>query len=188
MGLVQTIEPGLFTVADLDALPDDGMRYELLDGQLLVTPAPLAIHQRASSQFLLKLTQACPLDLEVFTAPFDFRPSNRRSLQPDLLVCRCDDVSPTGTTKPPLLAVEILSPSTRTTDLVTKRNLYEQAGVASYWTFDPEQEVLMVLELRAKRYVEVALVKADEVFEASLPFPMRVIPSELTHRVNRSAL
>jgi Uma2 family endonuclease len=186
MGLVQTLEPGLFSVADLDAIPDDGMRRELLDGQLLVTPAPLAIHQRAAIQLAFRLGQACPDDLEVLAAPFDFRPSDRYSLQPDVLVCRSDEVGPKGTTSPPLLTVEILSPSTRTTDLVTKRNLYERAGVASYWTFDPEQEALTVLELRGKAYAEVAVTKADEVFEATLPFRVRVVPSELIRRVNRS--
>ena len=55
MKLVQTLEPGRFTLADLDALPDDGMRYELVDGQLLVTPAPLPIHQRAVIQFSIRL-------------------------------------------------------------------------------------------------------------------------------------
>ena len=121
-------------------------------------------------------------------APFDFRPTNRRwSLQPDLLVCRCEDVGPKGVERPLLLAVEVLSPSTRSTDLLLKRGLYEQAGVASYWIFEPEAAVLTVLELVSGRYIERAVVKDDEVFEAELPFPVRVVPAELVRRVNRSA-
>jgi Uma2 family endonuclease len=86
-----------------------------------------------------------------------------------------------------LLAVEILSPSTRTTDLILKRDLYERAGVASYWILDPEDAVLTVLELVSGRYVERVVVKDEEVFEAELPFPVRIVPAELVRRVNRSA-
>jgi len=77
---MHTLEPGQFTLADLDALPDDGMRYELVDGQLLVTPAPLPIHQRVVMQLGVRLEISCPEELEVFSAPFDFRPTlSRRS-------------------------------------------------------------------------------------------------------------
>jgi Uma2 family endonuclease len=185
MGNVQTLEPGEFTLADLDALPDDGMRYELVDGQLLVTPAPLAIHQRVAGQLFLRLQPACPDGLEVFFAPFDFRPSKQRSLQPDLLVCRSGDVGPRGVEFCPLLlAVEILSPSTRMTDLLLKRALYEESGVTSYWIIDPEAETLTVLELDDGVYLERAVVKRDEIFEAALPFDVRIVPSDLVKPVN----
>lgn len=160
MGYVETIKPGTFTVDDLGTMPEDGMRYELVDGQLLV-------------------------DLEVFVAPFDFRPNNRHSLQPDVLVCRCDDAGPKGVERPLLLAVEVLSPSTQTTDLITKRRLYERAGVSAYWIFEPEDAVLTVLELTGGHYVE-RVFKDDEIFEAGVPFPVRIIPTDLVRRVNRS--
>jgi Uma2 family endonuclease len=57
--------------------------------------------------------------------------------------------------------------------------LYEQAGVASYWIFDPEDEQLTVLELLDGRYVERAVVKGSDAFEPTLPFPVRVVPAEL---------
>lgn len=185
MELVQTLEPGQFTLADLDTLPDDGMRYELVDGQLLVTPAPLPIHQRVVVQLTVRLEASCPEEFEVFVAPFDFRPTNRRSLQPDVLVCRCEDVGPKRIERPLLLAVEVLSPSTRMTDLLLKRAIYEEAGVGSYWLIDPEQEVLTVLELVDGRYIERAVVKAEDAFEAELPFPVRIVPTDLVHRLNR---
>lgn len=78
MGAVQTLEPGEFTLADLDALPDDGMRYELVDGTLLVTPP--------------RCRSIRPL--AAFVAPVDFRPNKHKSLQPDVLVCRQQDVGP----------------------------------------------------------------------------------------------
>jgi Uma2 family endonuclease len=179
MGHVQTLEPGEFTLADLDALPDDGMRSELVDGILLVTPAPLPIHQTAVLQLASRLLAACPHHLMVFVAPVDFRPNGQRSLQPDVLVCRREDVGAKAIEQPLMLAVEILSPATRSKDLLLKRGLYEQAGVASYWIFDPEQEQLTVLELSDGRYVERAVVKGSDAFDATLPFPVRVVPADL---------
>lgn len=118
---MRPLEPGEFTLADLDALPDDGMRYELVDGMLLVTPIPPLIHQTAVVQLAVRLDGACPEDSEVFLGPLDFRPTARRSLQPDVLVCRVKDIGPAAIEKPLLLAVEILSSSTWTKDLLLKR-------------------------------------------------------------------
>jgi Uma2 family endonuclease len=181
---VETIEPRL-TLAEFDALPDDGEWRELLDGRVLVTPSPLADHQRAANHINLRLVAACPEDLEVFIAPFDYRPGDRTSLQPDVLVCHSEDVDRDSIRRPLLLAVEILSDSTRAKDLWKKRLVYEDAGVQSYWIFEPEEAVLMVLELTDGRYTERTF-KDDEVFEAALPFPVRIVPSELVRRVNRS--
>jgi Uma2 family endonuclease len=178
MGAVRTLEPGEFTLADLDALPDDGMRYELVDGTLLVTPAPLPIHQTAVLQLASRLLEGCPSELTVFVAPVDFRPDEHKSLQPDVLVCRREHVGQKAISQL-LLAVEILSPATRSKDLVWKRQAYEEAGVASYWIFDPEDELLTVLELEGRRYVERAVVKGDDVYDARLPFSVRVVPSGL---------
>ncbi len=61
-----------WTVDDLARLPDDGLRYELVDGVLLVSPAPRPLHQRAVLELALLLREACPEDLEVFVAPLDF--------------------------------------------------------------------------------------------------------------------
>ncbi len=102
---------GDWTVADLADLPDDGLRYELVDGTLLVSPAPAKRHQRCVGRLYLLLTAACPPDLEVFLAPTDYQPTLRRSLQPDLLVVRRDDPGEQAVTTPLALAVEVLSPS-----------------------------------------------------------------------------
>jgi Uma2 family endonuclease len=97
---------------------------------------------------------------------------------PDLLVVPCKD-SGTRWVEELLLAVEILAPATRTVDETLKRKLYEDAGVASYWMFDPRRARLTVLELESGRYVERALVRADQVFEAEIPFPVKVAPADL---------
>ena len=61
-----------WTVDDLDRLSDDGLRYELLDGTLLVSPAPSKRHQRAAARIFTTLATACPLEFEAFFAPLDW--------------------------------------------------------------------------------------------------------------------
>ena len=101
------------TVDDLDAMPDDGVQRELLDGLLLVTPSPILIHQAVVGELHLALRHACPDHLKVLFAPLDWRPDQLTSLQPDLLVLPRDRLEVTNVTLPDLeLAVEVLSPST----------------------------------------------------------------------------
>jgi Uma2 family endonuclease len=135
----QTIHPGEFTFEDLDALPDDGLQYELVDGMLLVTPGPFPMHQQAVVEIAFRLRLACPRELQVFVAPLDFRPTSRRSLQPDVMVVRGEDVGPKNIQRPLLLAVEVLSNSTGPKDLLLKRSLYADAGIPSYWIFDTDK-------------------------------------------------
>src|SRR5699024_4268096 len=95
-----------WTVDDLDRIPEGGLQYELLDGLLLVTPAPVRAHQRAVGNLHLLLRAACRPGFEVLLAPFDWRPDRRTSLQPDLLVVRDDDPGTKNVSKPLALAVE----------------------------------------------------------------------------------
>lgn len=183
---MRPIKAGEFTTADLELTPDDGMRYELVDGVLMVTPGSLATHQRALQALFLHLVSACPEHLEVFFGPLEFRPNSRLALVPDLLVVPCKDAG-TRWIDELLLAVEVLAPATRTVDEVLKRSLYEGAGVASYWIFDPEKAKLTVLELEDGAYVERGVFSGHEVLEVERPFPVRIVPAELTRRANRSA-
>ncbi|WP_241998200.1 Uma2 family endonuclease [Kribbella sp. VKM Ac-2569] len=82
--------------------------------------------------------------------------------------------------RPPLLAVEVLSPTTRTTDVVLKRALYEQHGVPSYWLLDPTNQELTILELTPTGYQCQAVVQAEETFDATHPFPLTLTPTSLT--------
>jgi Uma2 family endonuclease len=174
-----TIEPGRFTLADLDRLPDNGLRYELVEGVLLVTPSRPAVHQDAVANLALKLRAHCPPTAKVLPGPLAFRPTTELLLQPDVLVFSREDTGTEWLELPLLLAVEVLCSATRTTDLVLKRVMYEQSGVESYWIFDPEVEMLTVLELEDGRYVERDVVKGEEAFEADVPFAVRVVPAEL---------
>lgn len=172
---------GDWTVGDLDGLPDDGLQYELADGMLLVTPAPRPRHQRVLGKLAVLMHAAVPANLEVFFAPVDYRPHGRTSLQPDLLVVRREDVGELNITAPLLLAVEVLSPSTRSKDLLLKRGLYEQAGVSSYWVVDADEPSLRAWDLVDGAYVEVALAVGDEVATLRRPFSVEVTPSALLH-------
>jgi Uma2 family endonuclease len=169
-----------FTVDDLEGMPDDGHRYELIDGMLLVSPAPGSRHQKIVAKLVVKLDPPCPPDLHVLPAPFAVRPSPTLEVQPDLLVCRDSDLTDKLLPVAPLLAVEILSPSTALNDLNTKKAVYERLGVPSYWVIDPEVPTLTVFEFGADGlYEQTVVVKADEVFEATAPFPVRFSPAEL---------
>ena len=168
-----------WTVDDLDRLPDDGLQYELLDGLLLVTPAPVPLHQRAIGNLYLLLRRACLPGFEVFVAPLDWRPDIRTSLQPDLLVVRNEDVGPKNVSAPLVLAVEVLSPSTRRKDHVLKRSKYEDARVHHYWIVDPAEPSLLALELVDGACVAIAQVAGDERARLERPFPIRVSPAEL---------
>ncbi len=168
-----------WTVADLADLPDDGLRYELVDGTLLVSPAPSKLHQRCAARLHLVLAAACPPDLEVFFAPTDYQPTSTRSLQPDLLVVRRDDPGDAAVTTPLALAVEVLSPSSRSVDRVLKRDLYEQAGVRAYWVVDPAEPSVTAWLLDDGRYGEPVVVQGEEPLNVERPFPVRVVPADL---------
>lgn len=168
-----------WTVADLRTLPDDGLQYELADGVLLVSPSPRPRHQRALGRLFVQLTAACPAGLEVFPAPLDFQPTSRRSLQPDLLVVREEDVGELVIEQPLLLAVEILSPSTRAKDLLVKRALYEDSGVASMWVVDLDEPSVTAWVLREGRWCDERRATGNEVLMAELPFPVQVVPASL---------
>ena len=167
---------GDWTADDLDDLPDDGLRYELVDGVLLVSPSPAVTHQAAVVNLLERLLQHVPPHLRVLTAPLDVRFSPVRQLQPDVLVVP-REVAALKLERDPLLVVEVLSPSTRATDLTLKRHVFEQAGVPSYWLLDPEEPSLTVLELQDGAYVEIACSTGPLTVQR--PFRMTLVPEEL---------
>jgi Uma2 family endonuclease len=170
-----------FTVDDLEGMPNDGNRYELVDGMLHVSPCPIPLHQVVVLELAVVLRAACPRGLLVMIAPMDVQPDRDTSLQPDVLVARTADFGPKNLPAAPPLAVEVLSPSTRLYDLSIKRAAYEKLGVPSYWIVDPTTPgSLTVFELDENgRYRQVAQVEGDEEFVATRPFPVTVVPARL---------
>ncbi len=135
------------TVEELLALPEDGLRHELLDGEHVVTPAPALLHQRTVKLLLFALhahLRARP-ELEVFTSPADVVLGPKTLVQPDVFVAR----RPRGgrlKTWPdvgvPVVAIEILSPGTAGRDRGKKRLIYQREGVAEYWIVDMDARLV----------------------------------------------
>ena len=169
-----------FTAADLAKLPDDGNRYELIDGLLLVTPSPAMRHQRCAFTMAVLLREACPDDLEVFIAPFDVVLADDTVVIPDIMVARRSDLTEVNLPVAPVLAVEVLSPSTRSIDLHVKRDRLRRAGCASYWVLDPLDPRLLAWDLNARgEYDEVAGVAGDETWRSRLPFSIEITPATI---------
>jgi len=135
------------TIEELLALPEDGLRHELLDGEHVVTPAPALRHQQVIRDLLHALEQAlreCQ-DVDLLTSPADMVLGPRSLVQPDIFVTRRHpDRPPKGWRDVgiPLLAIEILSPSTAARDRGKKRRLYLEAGVEEYWIVDMDARII----------------------------------------------
>lgn len=154
------------TYEDYALIPDDGRRHEIIDGDEVVSPSPRTKHQRVAFRlaFLLERHVREHGLGEVFVAPFDVVLSDHDIVQPDVLFVSdsrlglVDEVNLKGA---PDLIAEVLSESTRRTDLIRKRRLYERAGVAEYWTLDPAIDQVQVFRLGHGRYERVAELTAE---------------------------
>lgn len=170
-----------FTVADLEAMPDDGNRYELIDGMLIVSPAPSWEHQEMGLTAYVVLRDACPREMRVLAAPFAVQTAFDSEVQPDVFVARYTDMRSKNLPVAPLMVAEALSHSTALHDRNTKMAHYARMGVATYWLLDPtEPGSLTVFELGSdRRYQQVSHVVGDEPFQAALPFPVTIVPARL---------
>lgn len=180
MGSVTTLPRSRPLMAsDLAGMPDDGHRYEVVNGTLVVTPAPSDRHQAVVVRLIVLLSGAVPENLCVRTAPYDVVLAEDTLVQPDVLVARRHDVTERGLVGVPPLVVEVLSPSTALVDLSLKRARYEAAGVTSYWVVDPDLPGLTAWNLHDGRYVEVVQITGEQAWTTDHPFAVTVVPSEL---------
>jgi Uma2 family endonuclease len=163
------------TYEDYAALPDDGRRYELHEGELSVTPAPGTRHQ----QILVALTVLLAPHVrargagQVLVAPFDCILSSISVVQPDLLfvdTARARLLAERGLEGSPTLAVEIISPSTGRIDRRTKLGLYARHDVPWYWIVDPDPRTIEAYRLEAGAYRLEARLEGPEP-RALPPFP-----------------
>jgi Uma2 family endonuclease len=169
-----------FTVAELDRMPDDGHRYELLDGALLVSPRPTPAHQVVAFTLASILDQGCPPGWQVVPEPA-VMVSTDTEFAPDIVVVGRDQLSSPKITRPPALVVEVRSPRTALIDLNVKKAAYERFGVESYWVVVPDLDKpeVIVIELHNGRYQEAAHVTGEETFGAARPFRIEVVPFRL---------
>lgn len=161
---------------ELARLPDGGLRYEALDGVLIVSAAPAPRHQFVVMAICWALQATCPRSLRVVAGPLDVVLDEHTVLEPDLLVARRDAFDARGLPGPPELAVEVVSPSSRGVDRLLKRDRYERAGTPAYWVVDPDALVLDAYELRDGAFVHAARVGSGETWTARLPFDVTLSP------------
>lgn len=146
-------------------MPDDGHRYELIDGSLIATPALSQRHQPAIVGLTVVLHRARPNSIKVLVPPFDVALGTDTVTQPELLVARRSDFTERDLPTAPLLAGEVLSPNTRHVDLELKRARYETRAARRTG--------------QSSAYVQVADVVGDERYTATMPYAVCVCPADL---------
>ncbi|WP_152362360.1 Uma2 family endonuclease [Microlunatus speluncae] len=168
-----------FTKADLEELPDDGRRYELIDGVLIVTPTPTWQHQGALRELVILLQRNCPEELEVFIGPLNVDLAEDSLLRPDALVVRRDRLGEEQLAGMPELIIEVVSANTRQFDQILKHSRYEDAGCPSYWVVDPDVPSIAAWELVDGRYVEAGRAEGDTELVLTRPYQVVVNPARL---------
>ncbi len=176
----------LWTFADLEELPDDGYRYEIIDGSLHVSPPPTPRHQSITHLLGVHLQEALPDHLRVIPAAGLLQEimEGTQYFIPDLLVVHAPAVTEEAKNLRPadvLLAVEVVSPSSRTHDRVTKRDVYARLGIANYWLVESRQpgSIIALMLDPSGVYVSAAEAVGDEELAVDLPFPVRISPAAL---------
>lgn len=174
--------PKKFTYQDYLELPvEPGYKYEILEGMLIKEPGPNVIHQRISRELefilLVYFRQTDPQG-EIFYAPLDLTLGDFTVVQPDILYIPGDQkgiIKEARIDGAPLLAVEIISESSRSKDRLRKRQIYQKSGIQHYWIVDPFAKTLECLACREGDYV-LATAGMDEETVTHPDFPGLSIP------------
>lgn len=149
------------------AMPDDGRRYEIIEGTMeLMSPGPSTTHQAVSGELEFILRQSCISDYVIYHAPLDVILSSTTVLQPDILMIhrsRLHIVTIRGIEGPPDLVVEIVSPGSRKRDKLDKMNMYAKYGILEYWVVDAEVRTLEQYHLLGDHYEMYNLYESDEI-------------------------
>ena len=139
----------LLTYEDLVNMPADGKRYEIIDGELYVNAAPAPNHQQIVFNLVLELGlyRREHGGIKVLPSPIDVLLELHSVVEPDIIILKTDRLPLVGSKNvqgAPDLVIEVLSPSNRRMDEMTKRKLYERTGVDEYWIVDPELEAVKI--------------------------------------------
>jgi Uma2 family endonuclease len=166
MGAVERVRPRV-SYADLERAPEDGRRYELYDGEVYVVPAPIPRHQVVQYTVAEALRAVCREHGGFAVgSPIDIVFSDYDVLQPDVVFFRADRAHLVdldhAIRHAPDLCVEILSPSTESTDRGRKLQVFARYGVPEYWIVDPGAEVIEVYRLEASGYVLAQRASGDD--------------------------
>ena len=169
--------PTSWTEADLAALPDDGHRYEIIDGSLIVNPPPAGRHQSVAANLLVLLhTSATPEWRVVHELGLRLPGAN---LIPDIVVLRASArLGVWHEARDVALVVEVASTSTEFIDRGSKAIAYAEAGIPSYWRVGRDG-TLTVHHLVGDGYAVTAVVKPGDTWDAAVPFPVTIDPAAL---------
>ena len=174
---------GTWIYEDIFSLPDDGRRYEIIEGELYEMPAPSWDHAVTIVNLLALLIPVIQsLGGRVVTAPLDVFFEGADPVQPDIVVLLPESAAigaGRGVEGAPDLLIEILSSSNRGHDLLTKRALYARAGVREYWIVDPTSRVVEVLMIDRDAFHTVQRASGDDAVISSrlgdVAFPLAAI-------------
>lgn len=165
-------EPGTrrYTYADLEHFPDDNLRREIIDGELIVTAAPATRHQRVVVNFVVALARYSDgHGGQVFPAPLDVLFADDNVVEPDVVFVRADNlerIKQKFVENAPDVVVEVSSPSTRRLELVRKRELYQRFGVPEYWYVDVEADRVEMYRLTEGAYPPPEIRYPGEALES----------------------
>lgn len=168
---------GGWSTDDLDGLPEDGHRREIIDGVLIMSPSPTNIHQTMVMRLGVALERTCPDDLAV-TQGVEVRVSRRRSFIPDVLVTTAEAAARGPARFAPhevVLAVEIVSPGSMTLDRFAKPALYAEAGIPYFWRIETSGEIEVHayrLDVPTTAYVETGLFTS--LIDVAEPWPIKL--------------
>jgi Uma2 family endonuclease len=165
--------PYRLSFSDWCQFPDDARLYEIIDGELFMTPPPSIAHQRASGRIQFRLTEYLRRTQagELFDAPVGVRLDDENVVEPDLLVVLSVHAARVGTQViegAPDLVVEVLSPGTARHDLGLKRELYARHGVAEYWIVDTQTRSIEVFRLETGLFTRAGLYRPGEQLTSPL--------------------
>ncbi|MCR4291807.1 MAG: Uma2 family endonuclease [Candidatus Kuenenia sp.] len=177
------LEKKKYTYEDYLKTSDD-KRYELIDGELLMTPSPVTKHQRISGriEFILRRFVIENNIGDVFDAPYDVYLDNENVVQPDILFVSKDRLNIIGEKNiqgAPDLIIEIISESSAYRDMVLKKKLYARYGVKEYWIVIPEGKEIEVYFLKDSAYQLYATYSNESVLESPLRKDLKIELKEI---------
>ncbi|MEV4354257.1 Uma2 family endonuclease [Nonomuraea sp. NPDC004186] len=181
-----TVLPGRppYSVEDLFTFPDDGNRYELFNGSLLISPLPTILHQRVISRAMRVLDREVPRDLTPLMG-VGVQASDRDFYIPDLVVVPEEAIKADEPVLSPgqvHLVGEVVGPDTQGRDRALKVLAYAVAGIPVYWRIEPDEEVLYVHELDGDTYGPPIAYGAGTGVTLSSPFPVSFDPADLVSK------
>lgn len=188
MGYPAPAHPGPYTVYDLVDMPDDGNRYEVIDGQLIVSPSPTGLHQIVVFGITYLLKEAAPLGLSAFPGIAVRCGEDDRGPIPDVVVTTVNPVTAGHIVEASEVraVIEVVSPSTRTTDRRNKPDIYAAAGIDTYWRVETDRfrgqlpgeqlPVVFIYQRDGSEYQLASRCAAGSISHTTVPYPLEFDP------------